>query len=330
MFLTALRTGGVALALLLLWPDRPRAGPEPPWVARVEGIVFDATSGQPIAEAHVTLPALGLSARTGPQGDFALARAPLPSPAYATAIVVTAPGYGEWRLIDARLFAGDALRLRVALSPEPTAIRAPLPRALAGRPSHQVASGAGPPRLVAASDLSFPQTIRVGITGQVTCTTPPPVQEVVIVDFRDYVKHVLPNEWYASWHAEALRAGAMAVKTYAWYWVEQGGKWPAYGADVVDSACDQVYIPYSSHSRTDQAVDDTWGHRMLREGGVFPAYYYAGEYNGDPIDGHHMTQWGSKYWADQGEAWDWIVGFYYDGVLVLAPRVFLPLALRPP
>jgi peptidoglycan hydrolase-like amidase len=65
---------------------------------------------------------------------------------------------------------------------------------------------------------------------------------VKTIDFKDYIRHVLPNEWLPGWDSEALRAGAIATKMYAWYWISQGGKWRP-DADVYDSTCDQVYDP---------------------------------------------------------------------------------------
>ena len=38
------------------------------------------------------------------------------------------------------------------------------------------------------------------------------------VAFKTYVKNVLPNEWISSWPSASLGAGAMAVKSYGWYW----------------------------------------------------------------------------------------------------------------
>ena len=38
------------------------------------------------------------------------------------------------------------------------------------------------------------------------------------VAFKTYVKNVLPNEWMTSWPAASLEAGAMAVKSFGWYW----------------------------------------------------------------------------------------------------------------
>lgn len=79
--------------------------------------------------------------------------------------------------------------------------------------------------------------------------------EVETIDFKEYAKHVLPNEWGARWPGESLRAGLMAVKMYAWSYIAAGGKWP--DADVYDSTCDQVYIPSISYTSTDRAVDFT-------------------------------------------------------------------------
>ena len=41
-------------------------------------------------------------------------------------------------------------------------------------------------------------------------------------DFAFYLTHVLPDEWIASWDADALGAGAIAAKTYAWYRTKPG------------------------------------------------------------------------------------------------------------
>jgi hypothetical protein len=38
-------------------------------------------------------------------------------------------------------------------------------------------------------------------------------------NFQYYAENVLPNEWITSWPAESLEAGAIAVKEYGWYWV---------------------------------------------------------------------------------------------------------------
>jgi len=301
----------------------------PAWTTAVEAKVVDGHTGIAIPGAHVSIPMLAVSAWTNSKGITVLDTIPLTSPVYTATISVSAPGYGDWTLQNVWLYAENPLRLNARLEPLPVVVVAPSPRALTGEPHYDSRPAVGqisPPE----SGLYPPTTIRVGITGQTTCTVPPPIQYVEVVDFSFYVKHVLPSEWIGGWPIESLRAGAMAVKTYAWYWVNQGGKWPEYGADVVDSTCDQVYKPAYSYWKTDQAVDDTWNHRMVRDGSIFPAYYYAGAYNGDPTDGNHMTQWGSKYWADQGQLWDWILHFYYSNIdiqVIFYYWVGLPLVL---
>src|SRR4029450_2948317 len=98
-------------------------------------------------------------------------------------------------------------------------------------------------------------------------------------DFTPYVKSVLPNEWITSWPAASLEAGAMAVKSYGWYWAlhstrkTASGKW--FG--VYDSTSSQVYRPGSAVASTNAAVDRTWGARMTRSGKILQAHYCATE-----------------------------------------------------
>ncbi len=142
---------------------------------------------------------------------------------------------------------------------------------------------------------------------------------MVSVDFKQYVKHVLPNEWFASWPQESLRAGAMAAKGYGWYQVNRGGKWPSLGADVMDSQCDQVYNPAVSYASTDKAVDETWNQRMTRDDYIHVAFYRAGTRDdGASYDNDIMYQWGTEYWARQGMTWNWMLQHYYDNIDISA------------
>lgn len=314
-------SGGSAIAA------RPGDPAEPVWITAVEASVVDDQTGLAIPGARVSILGLGVSGQTSAEGTCTLDPVPLPAPAYTATAVVTAPGYGRWALQGVPLYDDNPLRLNARLKLAPAVIAVSPPRALTGEPHYEGRPAVGQDALP-ESGLYPPLTIRVGVTGQTTCIVPPPIQYIEVISFSSYVKHVLPSEWYGSWPTESLRSGAMAVKTYAWYWVNQGGKWPEYGADVVDSTCDQVYNPAYSYWKTDRAVDDTWGYRMVRYGSIFPAYYYAGAYNGEPTDGNHMTQWGSKYWADQGQTWDWILYFYYyyiDIQAIAYHRFILPL-----
>lgn len=70
----------------------------------------------------------------------------------------------------------------------------------------------------------------------------------------DYVKHVLVSEWRAGWNEEALKAGAVAVRTYG-IWRMQHPLTSKY--DICSSDACQVFDPDRSDSRTDEAVEAT-------------------------------------------------------------------------
>lgn len=156
-----------------------------------------------------------------------------------------------------------------------------------------------------ATQSSLPGTIRVLRTA---------TGDIEVVNFEEYVKNVLPNEWIASWDMDALKAGAMAVKTYAWYWTIHQ-KYPGGGYDVKDDISDQVYNPGSSHPRTDQAVEETWDWVMTKNDVIFESQYDSGTQGSpDPLNPGRMSQWGTQYWAEQGEDWQWMLHYYYDPV----------------
>ncbi len=147
------------------------------------------------------------------------------------------------------------------------------------------------------------------------------------VDFKYYVKNVLPNEWIPSWDMEALKAGAMAAKTYAWYWTIHE-KYPGQGYDVRDTTGDQVYVPGSSHPRTDAAVDATWHWVMTKGGAVFQAQYDSGTPGSpDPLIHGRLSQWGTQYWAQAGQDWMWILDYYYKPLEIDVLVPFIPVDL---
>lgn len=54
------------------------------------------------------------------------------------------------------------------------------------------------------------------------------------IDFLEYCKNILANEWMWDSPDEALRAGAMAIKKYSWYRVVVDPQSGTGDADVVD------------------------------------------------------------------------------------------------
>jgi hypothetical protein len=276
----------------------------------IAGTVTEAETGRPVAGAVATIDQLGLSAVTGATGQFAWPDILLPGDVVTVTVRVTAAGWGAWVLRDVRVLAQDRLLLAAALERGPVTLTAPPPRDRLPLPPE-------PPTVlpdIAAvrSGQPLPATIRVRVTGVATCSLTRPYT-VVEVDFRDYVKHVLPNEWIASWKAEALRSGAMAAKMYAWYWIARGGKWP--DADVYDSTCDQVYNPAIAYASTNAAVDETWNWRLTRGGLLFPTAYraYAHQCAAAGLTGSCLGQWDSQWLAQARTTWPDILAAFYQG-----------------
>ena len=170
-------------------------------------------------------------------------------------------------------------------------------------------------------------------SGWTSETTPPPTIRVHraatgavdTVDFRTYVANVLSREWISSWTTESIRAGALAVKHYAWYQVLH---WRGYtntdGAcfDVFDTTRDQVYNPaLPTHGPMAAAVDATWTTLALKSGHVFATYYNAGAWSegcGANVNGWQMFQWGSQACGLAGMGAAQILGTYYAGVQVIS------------
>ncbi|GAA0935885.1 SpoIID/LytB domain-containing protein [Nonomuraea longicatena] len=160
------------------------------------------------------------------------------------------------------------------------------------------------------TDTRMPTTILVYMRAQ---------NRVVRVGFKDYVKNVLPNEWLSNWRPESLKAGAVAVKNFGWYWaLRSNSKTPGGQCyDVQDSTMSQVYRPGSAKASTSAAVDATWGTRLTRAGKIFKAQYCRTHTEcGHWSDGDWMSQIGSRDLANAG--WDHrrILQRYYRGVVL--------------
>ena len=90
----------------------------------------------------------------------------------------------------------------------------------------------------------------------------------------EYLKKVVPSEMPASYELEALKAQAVCARTYAYRQI-MGNSYSQYGAHVDDSTNYQVYNNIATNSRTDQAVDETYGKILCYNGEQVEAYYYS-------------------------------------------------------
>jgi hypothetical protein len=279
--------------------------------AAIEGLVVDQSTQQPIADATIEIADLGLSARTDSAGTFGWSDIQLSTSEILISVAATAQSYGKWTLENARLIAGDTLLLSIEMSEDPVHVVVPSPRSIVPEWPKIVSDLERLPSETAdQTGLPLPTSIRVRVTGKAHCDLSAPYT-VETIDFRDYLKHVLPNEWDTAWPTESVRAGAMAVKMYAWSYIVEGGKWP--DADVYDSTCDQVYNPAVSYAKSNQAVDFTWNWRLLR-GSQLLRTFYRGLLAQCPEDLHGscMGQIESSDMAYDGLTWDEILYAFYD------------------
>lgn len=103
---------------------------------------------------------------------------------------------------------------------------------------------------------------------------------VNVLDMEDYLKGVVPKEVSAGWHKEALKAQAIAARSYAL----------ATSATLQNTTASQVYGGYTAEDpRTNQAVDETKGLLV--------------KYNGKPIQTFFFSTSGGRT-ANIGDVWN--------------------------
>ncbi len=99
------------------------------------------------------------------------------------------------------------------------------------------------------------------------------LQVINDVDIEDYLKGVVAAEVPHDWHREALKAQAVASRTYALYEKRHAGRRAFDIRATVDS---QVYLGHKGErSRAVQAVADTEGEVVVYQGEIIAAYYHS-------------------------------------------------------
>lgn len=94
------------------------------------------------------------------------------------------------------------------------------------------------------------------------------------IDIEDYLKGVIPSEMQASWPLEALKAQAVAARTYT---LAKLGRRRNLGYDLKATVEDQMYQGYNKEdSRTNKAIAETKGKFLIdKQGNLVDAYYSA-------------------------------------------------------
>jgi peptidoglycan hydrolase-like amidase len=164
----------------------------------------------------------------------------------------------------------------------------------------------------------LPSTIRVAIRSENPSGESDPRGRIVwvqTVPFEEYCQDVLPNEWVPSWHVEALKAGAMAVKMFAWYHHLHPVMIDGFTFDVDNTVNFQSFRYWSRQPETNAAVQAVRNAAYVKPNGEIIELNYRAGYRNSPNwqyrNAQKMAQWGSQYWAERGRNWVQILQFYY-------------------
>lgn len=102
-------------------------------------------------------------------------------------------------------------------------------------------------------------------------TEEPELRLINVLDLEEYLQGVVTNEMPASFHSQALRAQAVAARTFA---LANIGRFADRGFDLDDSTRSQVYRGVlCEHPRGNAAVQDTRGLVVVRDGALVPTFY---------------------------------------------------------
>lgn len=134
------------------------------------------------------------------------------------------------------------------------------------------------------------------------------------INIENYVASVVGAEMPSSWHIEALKAQAVAARSYALAHMARSAN---RDFDLGDTTRWQAYSGLSSQTaRTMQATDATQGIVLSYRGGIVESLYAATGAISQEAHGHlgaSMSQHGAQALAKQGLRFDQILSRYYRG-----------------
>jgi stage II sporulation protein D len=130
------------------------------------------------------------------------------------------------------------------------------------------------------------------------------------VNLRKYLYGVVPSEVSPSWNMQALKAQAIAARSYALTYYFK----PAHSLYHMGS--DEYYQVYSGaekeDSATNTAVDSTAGEFVSYRGGIVESLYAASDdIVAEAFAGKGMSQLGALHLANQGYTYQKILANYY-------------------
>lgn len=322
-------------------------------ISGFSGKVTDLCSGEPIAEAVISIESIGLSTITNSRGEYLL-EVPLAS-ASAPSLVLTpeiyevsaqATGYIDMSATHQEVvYSTDTLD--TLDSPNLTILNFEMILLNPTAEQEEIIEEklqAPPIRSSSCLTLGFlfrPALSRI-TTLPSTITVLMPSGEVEEMDLDEYIKGVVPQEMPASWPKDALKAQAIAAKCYA---ATHPNKWNHPEADVCTSPnCCQCWKPYH-YATTNQAVIETSNLMATYQGNIIQSFYFShcdghtrnieDVWDGTSVaipycrsvscicgyttlnaHGVGMCQWGAKEMASRGDNFQEILCHYYTGIAV--------------
>ena len=166
---------------------------------------------------------------------------------------------------------------------------------------------------------------------------------ILSLPMEEYLRGVVPAEMPALWPMQALKAQAIAARTYATYAINHRNHKQT---DIGATTATQVYNPDMIHDRSDQAIRETAGMLILHQRQPIQAFYSANcggitksnqlvwggaprPYlqpvdceNHGPKNGHGvgMCQNGARDMAEQGDTYEHILHHYYTNIIIEQQR----------
>jgi stage II sporulation protein D len=135
-------------------------------------------------------------------------------------------------------------------------------------------------RVIVLSNISKYYTIgRRQFRGKIEMKWKAPGQVIVVnhVPLEEYLAGLLGSEMYPHWPIEALKAQAVAARTYALHHSNASRNYAAMkDYDVDSSVLSQVYEgAHKEGARAREACRQTKGMALLRNGSIFSTYYHS-------------------------------------------------------
>ncbi len=260
-----------------------------------------------------------------PAPNVSLSLAPdQPQPYAQVSVSVTVPDY-ETALVDGiQILPGElalqTIRLRPLFLPETSG-----GEEIYVIPAHTL-YGEYPPKLPEEEIKPLPDTgeivlSRVVIPEYVIVHDGVPADSTApnyYVRYKDYIKNVAANEIYSTWPEAAILANVLAIQSFTlnrvyveWY------RSKGYNFTITSStAYDQKWVKgRNTYENVDQIVDNVFANYLSRPGvrqPIFTAYC-----DGKNTTCRGLSQWGSRYLADEGYSAIEILRYYFGNDLYL-------------